>query len=78
MDRHVTTGNQVISGTIVGFAKNLSAGTHKITVKVDRTPASGAAIMTNFNNLGNDKVSTGWLDTTWTLEAEEVLMANAG
>ncbi len=56
-----TSNNSHISGTLVGYAKNLKAGTYEIQVWVGTIPGTNAP-----------DVFTGWAGQTWTLEAEEV------
>jgi hypothetical protein len=56
-----TSNNSHISGTLVGYAKNLKAGTYEIQVWVGTMPGTNAP-----------DVYTGWNGQTWTLEAEEV------
>jgi len=55
------TLNQHRSGTLFGFCEGLSAGVYSIDVHVG--PAPG--------HVGSD-CATGWADSRWTIEAEEV------
>jgi len=63
LDRYekVLSNNLHISGTLVGYATNLKAGTYEIQVWVSTAPGTSAG-----------DVYTGWAGQTWTLEAEEV------
>jgi len=56
-----STNNLHITGTLVGYAQNLNAGTHEIQVWVNTVPGA---------NTGD--AFTGWGGQLWTLEAEEV------
>jgi hypothetical protein len=56
-----TSNNLHISGTLVGYATGLKAGTYEIQVWVSTAPGTSAG-----------DVYTGWSTQMWTLEAEEV------
>jgi hypothetical protein len=62
LDRHESSSNNLhISGTLVGYAQNLQAGTYEIQVWVATIHGTNTA-----------DLYTGWAGQTWTLEAEEV------
>jgi len=61
MDRYEPSANRHYSGTLVGYAQNLQAGTYEIQVWVSTVPG-----------MKSGDVFTGWNQQTWTLEAEEV------
>jgi hypothetical protein len=69
MDRYEASGNRHISGTLVGYAQNLPAGTHEIQVWIGSIPSAPG--ITGYCN-----AFTGYFDQTWTLEAEEVRLNN--
>lgn len=59
------TSNQHEPSTIVGFARGVSAGSHTIEIWVGKTPTS--------HKLAD--AYTGWINSRWTIEAEEVWIA---
>ena len=63
LDRYQSSAsnNSHISGTLVGYAQNLKAGTYEIQVWVSTIVGTNAG-----------DAYTGWQGQTWTLEAEEV------
>lgn len=63
LDRYESSGNRHISGTLVGYAQNLKAGTYQIQVWITSVPWDGHKIGDAY---------TGYANQTWTLEAEEV------
>ena len=60
-DNSVTHDNIHRSGTFVGYCSGLDTGLHEIQIYVDNTPGY----------TGSD-CSTGWKNSTWLIEAEEV------
>jgi hypothetical protein len=67
-DRYEREGNKHIHGTVMGYAKGVTAGVHEIQVWIVAHPY----------NKGKEKetdASTGWSDSTWSIEAEEIWLA---
>ena len=65
-DRYELSGNRHLHGTVMGYAKGVSLGVHEIQVWIVAHP----------HNQGRaTDVYTGWNQSTWSLEAEEVWLA---
>jgi hypothetical protein len=62
-DRYHSAGNHHIHGTIMGYARDLAAGACEIQVWI--VPIPGAS---------NGDASTGYNNSTWCLEAEEIYL----
>jgi hypothetical protein len=65
-DRYESQGNRHIHGTVMGYARGVSAGVHEIQIWLVAHPHNGGRAT---------DVYTGWSGSTWSLEAEEVWMA---
>lgn len=65
-DRYEELGNRHHHGTVMGYARGVAAGVREIQVWVVGHP---------HNNFQPTDAHTGWSNSTWTLEAEEVWMA---
>ncbi len=59
-DIYEASGNHHFSSTLVGYLEGVPAGTHSIEIWVGPTSTSGGDLY------------TGWQETRWTIEAEEV------
>ena len=60
-DNYVSQGNIHRSGTFVGYCSGLDTGLHEIQIYVDNTPG-----------YTRSDCYTGWENSTWLIEAEEV------
>jgi hypothetical protein len=62
-DIHSSNGNRHAPATIMGYATGISVGTHTIQIWVGKNVSHPQA-----------DAFTGWNESTWTIEAEEVLI----